>query len=278
MAKARKVQHFALGVLLAVALVTVGCGSSSGKTKFRNPPLSIESSVLLAGQAGAFLFRLAEASGGQRPHAWTVEPSSMLPAGLTLGPQGDITGIPAGVGSFSFDLRVTDDFGTNLVGTHTIDITSGAPPVITTTTLMGGAVGTPYSDSVVATGGFFPIVFTVSVGTLPSGLTLNNSSGEIFGTPRLTGLSSFDVTVTDSQSNMDSASLSIDVIAGVPANHLLINEIFTGGTRFVEIANPTGAGQDLTGWSLEWYWQGILMHRFYFPTFTLPSNEAIAVR
>lgn len=59
-------------------------------------------------------------------------------------------------------------------------------------------VGTPYDSFVVVTGGTGPYTFAVTSGSLPTGLSLNASTGEITGTPSAAGPFSFKITVTDS--------------------------------------------------------------------------------
>jgi len=59
-------------------------------------------------------------------------------------------------------------------------------------------VGTPYDSFVIVTGGTGPYTFAVTSGSLPTGLSLNASTGEITGTPSATGPFSFTITVTDS--------------------------------------------------------------------------------
>ncbi len=58
-------------------------------------------------------------------------------------------------------------------------------------------VGTPYDSFVTVTGGTGPYTFAVTSGSLPTGLSLNASTGEITGTPSATGPFSFTITVTD---------------------------------------------------------------------------------
>lgn len=57
----------------------------------------------------------------------------------------------------------------------------GSPPVITTSSLPGGTVGSAYSQTLVATG-TAPITWSIISGSI-SPLTLNSSTGAITGTP-----------------------------------------------------------------------------------------------
>jgi len=68
---------------------------------------------------------------------------------------------------------------------------------INTTTLPNGRVGTPYSQSLVSTGGVAPLMWSVTP-ALPSGLTLSSATGVISGTPATaTTKSTYSFTVTD---------------------------------------------------------------------------------
>jgi Putative Ig domain len=78
------------------------------------------------------------------------------------------------------------------------EVCTAPAPTITTTSVPNGVVGSAYSATLQATDGVLPLSWSVSAGTLPAGLTLNASTGEISGTPTTGGTSSFTVTVTDS--------------------------------------------------------------------------------
>ena len=81
-----------------------------------------------------------------------------------------------------------------------------------TTSMAGATVGTPYNQSLVATGGTSPYTWSITSGSLPAGLSLS-SGGVVSGTPTATGTSSFTVQVADAASGTATATLSITAVA-----------------------------------------------------------------
>jgi len=95
-------------------------------------------------------------------------------------------------------------------------------PVPVAANLAGGAPTVAYSETITAQGGTSPYTFAVTSGALPTGTTINSSSGVISGTPSATGTFTFTITVTDSLG-------------------------FTGSQAFqVIIATPSGGGGSYT--------------------------------
>ena len=82
-------------------------------------------------------------------------------------------------------------------------------PAITTTTLPGGTVGTPYHHQLQATGGGF-ILWELFSGELPDGLTLKQTTGVISGTPTAEETATFTVRALNSVGN-DKKELSITI-------------------------------------------------------------------
>ena len=74
---------------------------------------------------------------------------------------------------------------------------SEVAPAITTTTLPGGTVGSPYHHQLQATGGGF-ILWELFSGELPDGLTLKQTTGEISGTPTAEQTAQFTVRALNS--------------------------------------------------------------------------------
>jgi SdrD B-like domain/Putative Ig domain len=81
--------------------------------------------------------------------------------------------------------------------------------------LPNGTVGVPYSVQVTATGGSGPYQFQMlpgSTGVLPSGLTINSTTGVVSGTPTTSGSFSVKIIVTDANmcpDTLDPATITI---------------------------------------------------------------------
>ena len=95
--------------------------------------------------------------------------------------------------------------------------TAPAPLAITTASLPAGTLGNAYAATLAASGGTSPYKWSLSSGTLPSGLSLTASTGAITGKPSsaANGLS-LGVEVTDSSTRAETASatLSLTISAG----------------------------------------------------------------
>ncbi|WP_287602086.1 cellulase family glycosylhydrolase [Thiothrix sp.] len=86
---------------------------------------------------------------------------------------------------------------------------------ITTATLIAGKVGTGYNATLAVSNGTAPYSWSVSSGSLPTGLSLS-AAGVISGTPSTSGTASFSVKVTDSKGLSDTQALSMTVAAAPP--------------------------------------------------------------
>ena len=150
-------------------------------------PPSITTTTLPAGTEGTAYSQTVAATGGLGTLTFSISAGS-LPAGLAMDSTGKITGTPTGPnGTANFTVQVTDQSKPAQTGTKALSIAINLPPVpvIAPTTLPGGAVGTAYSQTLTVSGGLGPYTWSVSVGTLPAGLTLagNGSTATISGTP-----------------------------------------------------------------------------------------------
>jgi hypothetical protein len=80
--------------------------------------------------------------------------------------------------------------------------------------LQNGVTGVAYSETIVAQGGSGTgYSYAVTGGALPTGTTLNSSTGVISGTPTTAATYSFTITVTDSLGQTGSQGFSIAITA-----------------------------------------------------------------
>jgi putative Ig domain-containing protein len=164
-------------------------------------PLQITTTVLPDATVGANYMAQLSASGGTSPYRWAVDPSTMLPPGLTLLPSGALTGVATTPGRYSFTVIVGDASNPAQTASAPLSITVLAAPgtasvTITTGNLPSGVVGIAYSAQLTASGGMTPYTWTLVSGMLPSGFTLS-SSGLISGTTAVAGTFGFTIQVAD---------------------------------------------------------------------------------
>src|ERR1019366_4349861 len=99
-----------------------------------------------------------------------------------------------------------------------------------------------YSSALVATGGVPPYTFSITSGSLPTGLTLNPSTGAITGTPTAAGTFTFTAQVVDSRgtaAGTTSTSCSI-VIAPAPPTLTCPTATGTVGVAYSSALVATG--------------------------------------
>jgi len=131
-------------------------------------------------------------AGGSPPWVYAIVSGSM--SGLTLESNGFLHGFPAISGLFPYVIQATDQLGAQRVFSGTfivIEITNVTP-------LPTGPVNVVYSELLAQTGGTPPGTWQIISGALPTGLTLDTSTGLISGTPTSIGTFNFVVEFTDS--------------------------------------------------------------------------------
>jgi hypothetical protein len=230
-------------------------------------PLTITTSTLSGGNVGVAYGQTLAATGGIPGYVWSLDLSSNpLPVGLSLNPSGVISGTPTTAGPTTIIVKVTD----SAAGTATkqLSLTINPPGVIPVTItslslLPSGAVGTAYTIPLSSTGGTPPLSWSVVSGTLPVGLALNPSTGQISGTPTTAGTSTFTIRVQDSgtvpQSDQKQFSLAVNLVSsgGGGGTLTVINAPASVGGTFVADAQFTSTNVSGTEVTVAWSEPGI---------------------
>jgi hypothetical protein len=201
--------------------------------------LAITPTTLPGAKVGASYSQTLTATGGTPPYTFATSAGS-LPPGLAL--KGAVlSGTPTAAGSYTFSIQVTDSASATATQQYVIAITG---LIIATPGLPSAAVGTAYSQTLSAEG-TPPYTWAILKGALPGGLTLDESSGTIGGTPTAAGTSNVTIQVTDGTQATATEAFTLTVISasftGLPAT--------AGSAQQVSFALTPGAAypQEITG-------------------------------
>lgn len=227
--------------------------ASAGKTGIRafsiavgSPTLTIQTASLPGSVVGDSYSQTLQATGGDGTYAWTVS-SGALPAELTLGAAtGTISGTTVTAGTFTFTIQVTSG-GQTATREFSI-VVSFPPPTVSTTVLLNATVGTAYSTTLQAAGGDGTYLWAITTGTLPDGISLNNASGVISGTPTAAGTTNFTVQVTSAGQTATQA-LSLTVVHPTPAITTAAMPGGVVGTAYSHTLTATGGDGTYT-WAI----------------------------
>jgi hypothetical protein len=145
-----------------------------------------------------------EVIGGTPPYTAEIVEGS-LPEGLTLN-ELTISGVPLRPATSVFVLKVTDQAGDS--GSQRLRIRVFKAIDIITDRLRTGRVGSVYSQTLKATGGKKPYAWSIA-GTLPTGLTFDELTGQITGVPSSPDSVNLIFRVTDDFGGIAEENLSL---------------------------------------------------------------------
>lgn len=209
------------------------------------PPAPVQPTVttssLEPGSVDAPYSQQLTASPAGTPGTWTA---TGLPAGLTTSTAGVITGTPTASGTSSVTVRfIATSSGLGSSQVLSLVVSPKVTPVITTTSLPAATVGTAYSTTLQTQGGQ-PGSWSVSP-TLPSGLTLDSSTGTISGTPASTATTPVTVMFTHANGLTTTKSLTVTVNAAPVAPVITTTSLpvtSRGATYDVQLTASGGPG------------------------------------
>ena len=182
--------------------------------------------------------------------SWTVTPS--LPIGLSLDSNGVISGTPTVVTPATVYTITGSNTGGSASTTVTIQVNDKAPLFYYSFAQveMTKGVSQSYSPTVLASGGAV-VSFSVSP-SLPIGLTLDTTTGQISGTPTtITPSATYTVTGVNSGGQY-SVNLIIEVNDAQPViGYSPTSYTFTKDTALTSTITPTDTGGTVVTWSIE---------------------------
>ena len=176
--------------------------------------------------------------------------ASGLPPGLSINPStGALAGTPTASGVFNPQFTVHDSGNGTFNVSLPLSITSGAG-IISPLSLSTGVAGAPYGPvTFQATGGFGP--YTWSATGLPSGISIDPSTGALGGTPTLPGNFNPLFTAIDTASTAFVINLPLAITPSAGCSYALSagGQVFpvAGGSGSFGITAQAGCGWSVSG-------------------------------
>ncbi|MBA4312779.1 MAG: hypothetical protein C0417_09135 [Chlorobiaceae bacterium] len=210
------------------------------------PTITLSPTTLPDGSLGNLYSQTIIASGGATPYSYSIS-SGTLPGGISLSSGGILSGTPITSGSYNFAITAADQ--NTCTGSQPYTLIIGGCPSITLSpsTLPSGMVSSAYNQTITASGGTAPYSFSVTSGSLPSGLSLT-SLGVLSGTPSSSGTYNFTVTASDASLCIGTLPYSV-VINSNPGNTIVLTTLGTAYTQDFNTLASSGTSSAMpTGW------------------------------
>ena len=190
---------------------TAGQEATQALSILINPlsPPNITTTTLPGGTVGLAYSEGLQATGGTGTLVWSLSGGS-LPANLTLSSAGTISGTPTNTETSNFTVMVTDALAQS--ATQPLSIAISDALTITTTSLPNARVLRSYSRTLQRSGGVSPFIWSVTP-ALPTGLSLDTSTGKISGTPAVLTAGTYSLTFTVEDSSTPTTQTASKVLS-----------------------------------------------------------------
>jgi hypothetical protein len=215
------------------------CSGSQAYTLTINcQTITVTAPVTNTGIAGTIFSQTFTQSGGIG--TTTFSTTSPLPTGINLSNAGVLSGTPSQTGTFPITVKATDANGCFGTVSYTLIINCPSITLNPASPLPDGTTGIPYTSNINVTGGTAPYTFTVTTGSVPTGLTLN-SNGTWSGAPTTAQTYNFTVKATDGNLCTGTQAYSITVHLPDPtlATYPDTNVNLGGNVTITPAAAPT---------------------------------------
>ncbi len=233
-------------LLLTACLTGTGSGgSSSGASSSGSASISATatttSQALTVGTAMTSFSPLTP-SGGATPYVYSY--GGTLPAGLSFSTStGAVTGTPTATYSTAnvvFSVQDANAVVASTTSTVSFTATEPSPAISATanTTAQSLTVGTAMTSfsPLSASGGDAPYTYSITSGTLPTGLSLNTTTGAVTGTPSVSyTAANVAFSVKDAYNVVASTTSTVGfTVAALPAGY-----VYEGGLTWMPISSAT---------------------------------------
>ncbi len=223
--------------LTITASNNVGTQASQPFTLTVNQAPAITSSAnttFTTGTAGTFT---VTATGFPAP---TLSQTGTLPTGVTFNTStGVLSGTPAAGTGGTYSLTITASNGVGTQASQSFTLTVNQAPAITSAGSTTFAVGAAGTFTVTATG--FPAPTFTLTGALPGGVSFNNTTGVLSGTPAAGTSGSYPLTITASNNvGTDATQIFTLAVNQAPAITSANNTTFVVGTAGTFTFTTTG--------------------------------------
>lgn len=223
-------------------LTMSGNGTAAAPLVSLMPPIVISPASISAGTIEtAYHVAFAATGGSGSGYTFSIA-AGTLPAGMALSSAGDLNGTPLQFGTYHFTVRATDGWGITGEVDYTLSLAS-ITLTVNPTNLPPAYYNSSYTTNLTTPNGTGGDKFTITSGTLPSGLSLN-IGGVISGTPTAIGTWTFVVSVVDSAGDTGTVGYTMHVINNLsvtPAT-LAAGSIGVAYSQTLTAAGGSGSG------------------------------------
>jgi hypothetical protein len=199
----------------------------TGRLMFRardgiiSPGLTIISTIPPNATVGTAYSTTLLATGEKGPFRWTLQPDVASPPGLSLTPDGVLSGMPSAAGTYSFTLSATaktEDGDLTVYARGSITINPAVVSITTTCPLQDATVGRSYSLNLRATGSSSGYAWSVDdLYSLPPGIALS-TGGLLAGNPLVPGTYIFNLRARSTGSDNSQSGQSLCHLTVNPAS------------------------------------------------------------
>jgi large repetitive protein len=243
-------------LMFAVMLSLLGCGGGSSSKLSVGVSMTPGSALtIVQGQQKNLSVTVSNDSTSQGV-TWTLSGT-----GCTGAACGSLTNVTITSVTYNAPTSVTSNLTVTVTATSIADSTKSASititvaplPSVTTTSLPNGVQNASYTaTTLAASGGITPYTWSVTVGTLPTGMTLS-SAGVLSGKPTAAATTNFTVQVSDSSSPALTATKALSIVVNPPPALSVSTISLASGvqnTAYTATLTATGGTTPYTAWNV----------------------------